>query len=68
MERYGFRPTVIERAPKLREGDNGVDIREQEIEVAKRMGIMSRIQKKASDTIRLMSRLMQNIPRLSSSN
>ncbi|MCH5585520.1 FAD-dependent monooxygenase [Shimazuella sp. AN120528] len=51
LEHYGFRPTVIERAPKLREDGNGVDIRKQAIEVAKRMGIMPIIQKKARDTI-----------------
>lgn len=48
---YGFRPTVIERAHRLREGGNGVDVREDAIEVAERMGIMSEIRAAAADVI-----------------
>jgi 2-polyprenyl-6-methoxyphenol hydroxylase-like FAD-dependent oxidoreductase len=49
LARYGFRPTVVERAPRLREGGNGVDVRGQAVEVAGRMGIMSRIRAAATD-------------------
>jgi 2-polyprenyl-6-methoxyphenol hydroxylase-like FAD-dependent oxidoreductase len=51
LARHGFRPTVVERAPGLREGGNGVDVRGQAIEVAERMGIMPRIRAAATDVI-----------------
>jgi 2-polyprenyl-6-methoxyphenol hydroxylase-like FAD-dependent oxidoreductase len=51
LARYGFRPTVVERAPRLREGGNGVDVREQAVEVAERMGIVPRIRTAATDII-----------------
>jgi 2-polyprenyl-6-methoxyphenol hydroxylase-like FAD-dependent oxidoreductase len=51
LARYGFRPTVIERAPRLREGGNGVDVRGQAIEVAERMGILPQIRAAAADVI-----------------
>jgi 2-polyprenyl-6-methoxyphenol hydroxylase-like FAD-dependent oxidoreductase len=49
LARYGFRPTVVERAPRLREGGNGVDVRGQAVEVAERMGILPRIRAAATD-------------------
>ncbi|MFG1649459.1 FAD-dependent monooxygenase [Micromonospora sp. NPDC049275] len=49
LARYGFTPTVVERAPRLREGGNGVDVRGQAVEVAERMGIMPRIRAAATD-------------------
>jgi 2-polyprenyl-6-methoxyphenol hydroxylase-like FAD-dependent oxidoreductase len=51
LARYGFRPTVVERAPGLRQGGQGVDVRGQAIEVAERMGIMPRIRSAAADVI-----------------
>ncbi|MBC6457002.1 FAD-dependent monooxygenase [Actinomadura sp. HBU206391] len=51
LARYGFRPTVVELAPRLREGGNGVDVRAQAVEVAERMGIMPRIRAAAADVI-----------------
>lgn len=51
LARYGFRPTVVERAPRLRSGGNGVDVRGQAIEVAERMGIMPQIGAAAADVI-----------------
>lgn len=51
LARYGFAPTVIERAPRLREGGNGVDVRGQAIDVAERMGIMPQIRAAAADVI-----------------
>jgi 2-polyprenyl-6-methoxyphenol hydroxylase-like FAD-dependent oxidoreductase len=49
LARYGFQPTVIERAPRLRPGGNGVDVRGQAIDVAERMGIMPRVRAVAAD-------------------
>ncbi|MBB5917628.1 2-polyprenyl-6-methoxyphenol hydroxylase-like FAD-dependent oxidoreductase [Nocardia transvalensis] len=46
---HGFRPTVVERAPGLRTGGQGVDIRDQAIVVAERMGIMDRARVVAAD-------------------
>ncbi len=51
LARYGFRPTVVERAPRLREGGNGVDVRGQATQVAERMGIMARIRAAGTDVI-----------------
>src|ERR1700710_2165197 len=39
LRRYGFDPTVVERAPALREGGYKVDVRGAGTEVLKRMGI-----------------------------
>ncbi|GAB4584610.1 FAD-dependent monooxygenase [Nocardia sp. IFM 10818] len=50
LARHGFRPTVVERAPHLPRGGQGVDIRDQAVEVAERMGILSRARAAATDT------------------
>ena len=44
LKRYGFTPTVIERAPQLREGGYPVDVRYEAVQVAKLMGIWPRLQ------------------------
>src|SRR3989442_1679516 len=44
LKRYGFNPTVIERAPKLREGGYAIDVRDAALAVAQQMGILSHIQ------------------------
>src|SRR5438105_6577534 len=44
LKRYGFTPTVIERAPQLREGGYPIDVRDEAVQVAKLMGIWSRLQ------------------------
>ncbi|GAB3981261.1 FAD-dependent monooxygenase [Actinoallomurus acanthiterrae] len=49
LARYGFRPTVIERAPGLRAGGNGVDVRDQAVDVVERMGIMPDVRAAATD-------------------
>ncbi|MBM7492288.1 2-polyprenyl-6-methoxyphenol hydroxylase-like FAD-dependent oxidoreductase [Micromonospora luteifusca] len=49
LARYGFRPTVVERAPGLRAGGNGVDVRDHAVAVAERMGIMPSIRAAATD-------------------
>jgi 2-polyprenyl-6-methoxyphenol hydroxylase-like FAD-dependent oxidoreductase len=51
LARHGFQPTVVERAPRLRDGGNGVDVRGQAVEVAERMGIMPRVRAAATDVI-----------------
>ena len=49
LARHGFRPTVVERAPGLRTGGNGVDLRDHAVEVAERMGIMPSVRTAAAD-------------------
>jgi 2-polyprenyl-6-methoxyphenol hydroxylase-like FAD-dependent oxidoreductase len=49
LARYGFQPTVVERAPALRAGGNGVDVRGQAFEVVERMGIMQGVRAAATD-------------------
>ncbi|MFI6176445.1 FAD-dependent monooxygenase [Nonomuraea sp. NPDC051191] len=49
LTRHGFRPTIVERAPRLRTGGNGVDVRGDAVEVAARMGIMPRVRELAAD-------------------
>jgi 2-polyprenyl-6-methoxyphenol hydroxylase-like FAD-dependent oxidoreductase len=44
LKRYGFTPTVIERAPHLREGGYPVDVRFEAAQVARLMGIWPRLQ------------------------
>ena len=44
LKRYGFNPTVIERAPQLREGGYPIDVRYEAVQIAKLMGIWSRLQ------------------------
>jgi 2-polyprenyl-6-methoxyphenol hydroxylase-like FAD-dependent oxidoreductase len=39
LSRYGFRPTVVERAPALRDGGYKVDVRGAATDVLKRMGV-----------------------------
>jgi 2-polyprenyl-6-methoxyphenol hydroxylase-like FAD-dependent oxidoreductase len=43
LTRYGFNVTVIEKAPIIRKGGYRVDVRGVAVEVAERMGIMSKI-------------------------
>ncbi len=44
LKRYGFTPTVIERAPQLREGGYPVDVRHEAVPIAQRMGIWEHLQ------------------------
>jgi 2-polyprenyl-6-methoxyphenol hydroxylase-like FAD-dependent oxidoreductase len=39
LSRHGLRPTVVERAPALRDGGSKVDVRGAAVEVLKRMGV-----------------------------
>ncbi|MEV4111658.1 FAD-dependent monooxygenase [Nonomuraea sp. NPDC049695] len=49
LARHGMRATLVERAPGLRTGGNGVDLRDQATEVAEQMGIMPRVRAAAAD-------------------
>ncbi|MFI6421505.1 FAD-dependent monooxygenase [Streptomyces sp. NPDC050842] len=49
LHRYGFAPTVVERAPELRTGGYKVDIRGTAIEVCRRMGVLDEIRAKSTD-------------------
>jgi 2-polyprenyl-6-methoxyphenol hydroxylase-like FAD-dependent oxidoreductase len=44
LKRYGFTPTVVERAPHVREGGYPVDVRFEAVQVATLMGIWPRLQ------------------------
>lgn len=43
LRRYGFAPTVVERAPRPREGGQAVDIRGTAREVVERMGVLDAV-------------------------
>ena len=49
LKRYGFTPTVIERAPQLREGGYPVDVRNEAVQVAKLMGIWEQMQQEKTN-------------------
>jgi 2-polyprenyl-6-methoxyphenol hydroxylase-like FAD-dependent oxidoreductase len=49
LKRYGFTPTVIERAPQLRDGGYPVDVRFEAVQVAKMMGIWPRLQQEKTN-------------------
>ena len=50
LRRYGFEPTVVERAPAPRDGGQAIDLRGAAREVAERMGIMSDIRRAHTGT------------------
>ncbi|MEU1289826.1 FAD-dependent monooxygenase [Kitasatospora sp. NPDC005856] len=43
LDRYGFRATVVERAPSLRGGGQAVDIRGTALTVVERMGLLEQV-------------------------
>ncbi|HEX6683498.1 MAG TPA: FAD-dependent monooxygenase [Candidatus Limnocylindrales bacterium] len=48
LRRHGFEPTVVERAPALRDAGYKVDIRGAAVEVVSRMGILEAIRARAT--------------------
>ena len=46
LRRYGFEPTVVERAPALRPGGYAVDFRGASLRVLERMGLLPEVQHK----------------------
>src|SRR5881396_1635038 len=67
LKRYGFNPTVIERAPQLREGGYPVDVRFEAVQLAKLMGIWPRLQQEQT-TIEEMSFVNERNQRISRVN
>jgi 2-polyprenyl-6-methoxyphenol hydroxylase-like FAD-dependent oxidoreductase len=67
LKRYGFTPTVIERAPQLRAGGYPVDVRFEAVQVAKRMGIWPRLQQEQT-TLGEMSFVNERSQRISRVN
>ncbi|WP_314243616.1 FAD-dependent monooxygenase [Streptomyces kutzneri] len=49
LRAHGFRPTVVERAPAIRDGGYKVDIRGAALEVVTRMGLREEIRKLRTD-------------------
>jgi 2-polyprenyl-6-methoxyphenol hydroxylase-like FAD-dependent oxidoreductase len=49
LTKHGFRTTVVERTSGLRTGGQGVDVRDQALEVAEEMGILPRIRAAVAD-------------------
>jgi 2-polyprenyl-6-methoxyphenol hydroxylase-like FAD-dependent oxidoreductase len=50
LHRYGFQPTVVERAPALRPGGQAIDLRGAAREVADRMGILDKVRRAHTGT------------------
>ncbi len=48
LQRYGYRPTVVERAPAPRPGGYAVDFRGASMTVLERMGILSAVEERAT--------------------
>jgi hypothetical protein len=46
LSRYGFEPTVVERAPALRPGGYAVDFRGASMRVLERMGLLGEVQRR----------------------
>src|ERR1700721_1421534 len=46
LRRYGFEPTVVERAPSLRPGGYAVDFRGASVRVLERMGLLAEVQRR----------------------
>jgi len=51
LKRYGFNPTVVERAPKLREGGYKIDVRGVATNVIKQMGIYDEVRSAGTEMI-----------------
>lgn len=50
LRRYGFSPTVVERAPALRDGGHAIDLRGVAKKVVERMGLMDDVRRASIDT------------------
>lgn len=51
LHRFGFKPTVVEQVPVLRDGGYKVDVRGSALEVIEKMGILSSIRQKTTDML-----------------
>ena len=51
LAKYGFRPTVVERAPALRKaGGHAVDLFRPAMDIVERMGVLDRIEARRTNT------------------
>jgi 2-polyprenyl-6-methoxyphenol hydroxylase-like FAD-dependent oxidoreductase len=50
LNRFGFRPTIVERAPALRPGGYAVDFRGASLRVLERMGLLPEVERKQMRT------------------
>lgn len=50
LHRYGFRVTVVERAPEIRTGGYAVDVRGAALDVLDRMGLLTAARRENTDT------------------
>jgi 2-polyprenyl-6-methoxyphenol hydroxylase-like FAD-dependent oxidoreductase len=50
LSRHGFTPTVVERAPAVRDGGQAVDVRGAAIEVARRAGVLDALRQARTRT------------------
>jgi 2-polyprenyl-6-methoxyphenol hydroxylase-like FAD-dependent oxidoreductase len=48
LRRYGFTPTVVERAPGRRDGGYKIDLRGAAVDVAERMGILAEVRRSST--------------------
>lgn len=57
LKRYGFNPTIVERAPRLRDGGAPIDVRGEAVQIAKDMGIWPELQQEKTtlDEIRFVN-------------
>lgn len=46
LHRYGFQPTIVERAPALRPGGYAIDFRGASLRVLERMGLLAEVERK----------------------
>lgn len=46
LSRYGFEPTIVERAPAVRPGGYAIDFRGAAVRVLERMGLLAEVQRK----------------------
>jgi len=51
LKHYGFNPTVVERAPKLREGGYKIDVRGVATNIIKQMGIYDEVRSASTEMI-----------------
>lgn len=57
LERYGFRPTVVERAPALRKaGGHAVDLFRPAMDIVERMGVLAPVEARRTNTDHLTLR------------
>ncbi|GII34409.1 FAD-dependent monooxygenase [Planotetraspora mira] len=49
LREHGFTPTVVERAPSLREGGYKIDIRGAALDVVGRMGLLEEVRRRSTD-------------------